>query len=869
MVPREHLVVSLRRVKSPETLFSEVSEFDRVVVPDPALGSALTRHLREPHYGPFASTPRRLAAGGRETGEDRHAFLAIMEHVDATWPELADTVGNVLQCWEHTGTIEGILDFDHYRNETTRAVVEQLREATTTSRQMQNYHFDSTDSVAVIGGEGFTALEQQMIPDTAVEIDLFAATTAPTPHVARFSSDTAIIQTVIDQIASENGDEIAIVVPKGSKLAILLEAHLEANDRPYVGGPGFIDEQAHRLFIQLLYAGYRGNELRLSDVLPLLTFLGFEVPIKDHYKRVAAVSTPGTRWLQETVTDLSETTFAYLLTEYENALGRTLTRFRQELQTLGIASRRITSDRVQNLEYYLQRYEIPIDRENEGVLLVDATSSSFVDRPTVLFLGLDEEWVQHPPERPWIDTKEQYDRHKTRFERLLQSGENQYYLVTDSRGGEPVRPCSYFHDCLDSPPETFAAFPNDTYVGPATPAATGFSKPAIECARTTIETISQSSLNQYVNCPQDYFYDCLLSSPDQSVLVRGSIFHDFAEFYVEHPSVIQSASTEELLDICLAEERPFIVERDAPLARRTYGVGMHVIQSYLDANEPDRTQDIPPTDTYGENVFAAYFGESIDSGITEHLFRDNALGISGLIDLIHTPTHLVDYKSGRKKRPRTLVRRGTVTPLPETPNFQASLYLAYYRERMPEKHLRFSFFHFLEPMNEAIDGRYTIDDACCTIPYEPRSFSAFVSSYDAYDALLDGYTDCRETFDDLGWRAYESIMEELEFPEMAAIDKLRETPFFVEFTDAVRVRTTDDVDAAKGCDQAVRALNTIRATRFFEEDIDALCAFVTDTLTEINDRRTDGTIFPVEGPAGEPNYRRVSHRDLLLSGEQQ
>ena len=26
--------------------------------------------------------------------------------------------------------------------------------------------------------------------------------------------------------------------------------------------------------------------------------------------------------------------------------------------------------------------------------------------------------------------------------------------------------------------------------------------------------------------------------------------------------------------------------------------------------------------------------------------------------------------------------------------------------------------------------------------------------------------------------------------------------------------------------------------------------------------------FPINGPGGEPNYRRVDHRDLLLEGEQ-
>jgi len=64
----------------------------------------------QPHLGPFAIPPRRLAAGRREKSEDRLAFLDIIEHDDISWKQIAYAIGNILQCWEHQGSHNAILN---------------------------------------------------------------------------------------------------------------------------------------------------------------------------------------------------------------------------------------------------------------------------------------------------------------------------------------------------------------------------------------------------------------------------------------------------------------------------------------------------------------------------------------------------------------------------------------------------------------------------------------------------------------------------------------------------------------------------------------------------------------------------------------
>lgn len=74
--------VAIKRAKPVDQLYGQVREHDLVLVPDPPLASALNRRLERAHFGPFAITPRRLAAGRRETTEDRIAFLRVIEETD-------------------------------------------------------------------------------------------------------------------------------------------------------------------------------------------------------------------------------------------------------------------------------------------------------------------------------------------------------------------------------------------------------------------------------------------------------------------------------------------------------------------------------------------------------------------------------------------------------------------------------------------------------------------------------------------------------------------------------------------------------------------------------------------------------------------
>jgi len=862
--------MSLVRAKPLQTLYEEVADYDLVLVPDAPLASALNRRLDRPRFGTFATTPRRYAAGRKETAENRQAFLELVDDIDASWKELAHAVETTLGCWEYERDREAILEYDRFVDETITQVVDALAAKQTTVGRLATCRVDDGQRVAVAGVDQFTPLERSILPTEYDTYSLFLDDEVPCPTFSIFDSASEIVDAFVATIDDESAGDVAVVLDAGSQYSSLVEAALETADIPYFGGPGFADDPAHRAYLGLLRLAYRGSDTTVADVRPLLAQLDAVVSVEHDEKRFGAVDHPELDRLRSLVASVETSTFGEVLADFEAEFGASLARLREELTTVGLVDTAVTRGRLADLTTYLSRYEIPVDRENEGVLLADAQSSGYVDRPVVFHLGLDESWTRSVPKRPWIDTEAQVERYLRRFQLLLQSGSDQYYLVQDTSGGHPVTPCLYFSELLAQEFDRFSDLESVSYTRRLTTETDGFQRESLDVpvAPTTVETISQSSLNTYVNSPREYFFDRLVASPDRDYFREGNLFHDFAEFYVAHPDVVEAAGLDAVVDVMQAEANAFHHETEQPLCRARYRAGCEMIVEHLDADPPADGGFLTPASGWGTNTFAEHFDEPIDSPITERWFENDAIGVEGKIDLVHGPNRLLDYKSGSQKSAYSIVAESAVDPPHDTVNYQALAYLAHYRTVRPDERLTFAFLHFLEPLDDVVAGEANIEDAVTTVTYYPTTFDEYVATREAYEVLLDGYSDCVATFEALGFEQYRTIVAQRTFPETTDRSELRNSDFAASFTDAVAAGTGEDVDAEKGCDQAIRALNGVRKRNYFEGDLDRFEAFVDDRLTELNERRRGQERFPVDGPGGEPNERRLDYPDLLLEGEQ-
>jgi len=860
--------VPFPRAKSSRQLYNEVRSYDRVITPDGPLASTLNRHLDRPHLGPFAIPPRRLAVGRRQESEDRLAFLGMIDNEDIPWKRCAYAVGNILQCWEHQGSHEAIFEYDAYVDDATERAVDRIAALETASMKLTNETISPDLDVAVVEPEMLTHLERSYLPAEYDTVDLFTDTEFALPPFRIHDSPTAIVEAVVDSVSDANADNVGIVLDQESEYSPLIESALEAADIPFFGGPGFTDRSDHRLFLHLLRTAHRGTDTRVSEIRSLLTALDCGVDDRDADKRLHKLDDEELSWLIDFCHDVQDHTFLDALSAFERRFDDTLDAFREELETLDIADKSVTEERVDELSFYLQTYEVPVERENEGVLLADAKSASYVGREVVFYLGLDDRWTHSAPRRPWVDQDAQFTRNLKSFQLLLQSGSQQHYLVQDATGGSPVTPCLYFEELLEAEYDRFSDLPSTKHqFGSAAQAGDRFENESVDVSYEPIETISKSSLNTYVNSPRDYYFSRIVDGPEKAHLTEGTLLHDFAEFYVNHPGFVDEEILTEVVDLILDEIRPLVRSVDERTRRTEYRAGLETIVSYLDANPPTDGAFLTPT-SGGDNAIAAHFGRDVDAPVTERQFTDEELGINGMIDLVESPTALLDYKSGSEKSAASIVKHGAIDEPTDEPDFQALLYLTYWRSQTPGEQLSFTFFYVTELVDDVIAGDIDLDDALTTVTYYPESPTKHVQREEFFEYLREeGAQKCQKILSKIDYQTYAALFDAAPLVETTDSDELIESEFGQTMVERLEAEIGEYKYVTTGSKQAMRKIADRQKGAFFESDLDAFESFIDERLTELNRRRTGDEPFPIEGLAGEPNYRRVDNRDLLLEGE--
>lgn len=863
--------MTLQRARSVDELYAETQDYDLVLTTDGPLSLALNRRLDQPRLGRFAATPRMLASGEFTAQDQRSLFLALVTETELSWKHASYLVENILQSWEETGEISTILDYDRYDTHSTREAIDVIQRAESSHADLAEYTIDDDLDVAVIGEAQFTTLDCTILPDDYDSISPFAPDPFDLPEFSLFDSTTAIVETVTDATSIDNAEDVAVVMDRGSEYPSLIESAFESTDVPYYGGPGFVDNTHIRTFLRLLRRALSSDSLQLSDVRPILTTIGIDPPVKHDQKRLRSLDQPELDPLQTFCSTTADQTLNEALSTYETWCDESFTDLRSELRRLGLLEQPVTDTILDDLEYYFQSFDVPTDEEQEGVLLASATSAAYVDRPVVFYLGLDAGWTHSVPDKPWVDPDQKDREYLQQFQILLQNGVEQYYLVKDTEAGESITPCLYFHDLLDQEFDRFSDLSHVSYSRhSSSQTTTGFEKEPITTTSDTVETISQSSLSTLVNCPRDYYFDDLVEGPDRDYLQKGNLFHDFAEFYVNHPDVVDTAGTDAIVAIMREGMEPYVDDLDLATLESEFRVGIDAITRYLDEHPPQESTYDAYTDPDWGNRFAEHFDRTIDSPITERWFENSALGAVGIIDLIHTPNQLLDYKSGSHNSASTVVKNARIDEISDTPNFQALLYLAQHRDERPDERLEFRLFHFLETLDDAItaDEPPSLDEGITTLTYYPTSFEEHIQQEATFEALrVDGSKKCQKTFDQVEYDTYRSFLNSHEIPDTYEKDELLDSAFADALTEQMKIAVGDYKYVETGCNQALRQLLSIRTQNYFEPEVDASEEFLDERLDTLNDWRESR--FPITTElAGEPNLDRVDHRDLLLTDEQ-
>lgn len=859
----------LREARSIDELYSEVADYDIVLTDEPPLALALDNRVQTPRIGRLSATPRSHAVGEMYPDDIRPLFFEIIEETDLSWKRVARALELCIECWTDTGSRESILDYPEFDTPAIRTVVSALANLDSSYHAVERTLISSSHEVAVIDKDHLSNLDQSVLPEEG-QYDTFSSLRSDSiefPELRIFPSATSIVSAIIDQIEPDVADQFGIVVAEESLYSALIESALEARDIPYRGGPGFKDQEGVRGILRLMETVFSGSNQRVSEIRPILTTAGIDVPKDIEDQRVDSLGTEQLGPYVEFQTAMEDGTFRDVLQVYESFADTQLSELRREFEKLRLLDEPVTEDRVTRFQYYLDAFSVPTDTDDtEGVLLAGASSTAYVDRSVVFYVGLGPEWANSPPDYPWIDKEAYLERDLSRFERLLQNGQQRYYFVQETQAGSDITPCVYLRRLLDDSFETFDDLPHKRHRGrEKVNLSSPFSKPDTSPSTPReVQTVSQSRLKDLANSPRDAYFDRMIDSPSSLPMVRGTVLHEAAEIYVTDPSILND-ERERVLDAMCARLDPYLSNSKRDIQRTHLEIGLDAITAYLDKNPPSDSEYQSYDFLDRENKLATTLGVDCDSTLTERWFESADIGVHGYIDLLQSETTLVDYKTGSKDDASDILESASIDPVDEYPDFQALVYLAKHREERPEERIDIRFVYLLHDVDEAIAGSPPDPaDLVTAVTYIPSTFSEFVASRDTFDTVTD-YADsndrCR-VLDQLGYETYREFFESNHLPR-AGKDPERREQITEKFISFAQEHVGEYKYVRQGCEMILDDLEDVPEGYVLKSDLDAFEEFVDEQLEALNKYRMDR--FPVAYREDGPNWDRVDHRDLILT----
>lgn len=856
-------------MKIPETtpidrIFEEVKDLageGLVLTTEASLADALNARLvrlDRPVMGEFASTPRKLASEpGME--ERQETFLRLVNDKNMAWRQASYLLDKVIDCWQHTGDIESIKNYSGFDTEAVDKVIEALKQASTSYGAMDSVEPDK--EVAVVSEHDFNMLDRKVLPDEYREVDFFTGEKFEMAPFRIFESADEIVRSLTENVKKVDPENTAVVVHPESQYQSMIEASFSASGIPYLVDESLMEDTDLRNLVSILRIGLSTKNVRVKDVRPVLDEMDVTVSRRKDNRLLAETS--GLEEVQEFLNVLEYLDFGEVVEKLREMEAGEMDKVEALLEELDLMDRPVSGDALSDLEFFLESFDPSSMDETDGVLFADPTSATFIDRPVVFFIGMEaDKWTRDTGDMPWRSRELESGSNSKNFCSMIQSGEEQVYMVQDREMNRELTPCYHLNELLDREVQSFTDLEHE-YVRPRKDKEDkGFIHGEIDVETRSVEALSQSALNDLALSPKIYYFGRLTSDIEDDKKEKGNIFHDYAEFYANYPDYVKNLEQEEILQVMMKHMTPFMDEYSLEQLETELRIGLSNISEFLESHEVTETDLTQYGRGDDSNVFAEHFGKKIKSGLTEMGFIDTDLSVKGKIDLLMNSTHLVDYKSGRKKSAKDIVKASNVELYEEAdwPNFQALMYLTFHRKQMPDERLKFTFLHFLDNVSDAVDGKDSNGDNAVTIEYIPQEFNDFISSLEMYEHLLrdNGKTsNTVKVLNKLGCQDFREFFKGRELQYQFDKDKAVNSGLSEEFRAFCVDQIGDYKYVRKGTQSIIKGFVEFRCSNFFKEDLDRFEEFVDEKLEELNTYMEEG--FPLDAKPDD-----LPDRDLIL-----
>ena len=680
--------MTLRRAKSIDELYEEVKGFDYVLTCDAALATALNAKIDDFRLGGFAYTPKQIA-GMLETrvlGEKAYSDLETIEAIEKeTGYDFA---------YIH-GELENIRDIMRYTEEVakylptskSRKVLEAFDGLPTLQKLMSIYDPEvyrtefRGKSCAVIGLEFFNQLDKKFVPLEHAEIDLFTKEEYSIDVIRAIGNDRQIAGSVADLITPETADDTAIVLDSSGPIADAIRSALYRRKIPFKNGLDVKDLAQVRDFVEFLtlaldyptlragdvrelFSGYyKGNTAENKDFSNLDPKLDNYLLSKVHFDKPCD---PVTRRLMETMRDIRQMTFAEAMENLFQGWPQRKTSVAILVDSMHLAGKKVTPALVNRISYAvnnigdLKHNEQVPEYERKGVLLADSRNAYYVDRPFVIFIGLDASWDVTAAGKDYVDKEALEEQNADRISILLQQGEQRIYAVKPVNDGKENVPASAFQTIYEGKKiEKFADICGSYVEGTWSRTKVRESSTAgeIEVAgEPEVKDFSKTDYNNYADCPLKFMFSKVLPTEDSDTAIFGTVLHDFAEFYFCYPEIVKENGLDYYVERLNSMYAGLSSDSLEDLDVSKFRLYIRNIVRFIDRVRPDEVPlDSVQTGRKYRNTFMLDEGKNATSSMTEAQFNSKA-PLFAKYDLC-IDNVIFDYKTGKTKNAKDIIDR--------------------------------------------------------------------------------------------------------------------------------------------------------------------------------------------------------------------
>ena len=857
-----------------DEIFEKVKSYDLVLTAEASLADAINNRINKPRLGKLAYTPKNLIRRNFQNeilNQEKELFQELIGQPQLNWKEASHLLGIAVDYWEDTGSLDGFTKKSNLEEEKLNKILPILKNTTSIYREMEDYRVSEDKKTCVVGLYQFTGLDKSVLPDTYERIEFFKDEKTELPTFRVFSSASQVVGATVDNILSLGGDSTAVVIHPDSVYNSLLRSYLRSENIEFQVARTLQESDSLRTFLEILTISPRCHRLKLKEVKPLMEKLGKSVPKAKEEEFLAKTDSRDAREFYNYLQKTKSYTFGEVLEGMKEKGFEPESKLEDVLKDLRLWSEPTTRSAVNDLKYFLDSFSVKVDESDRGVLLVNPGAVAYIDRPVVFYLGMSSKWDLKVDDRPWRNKERTRERNLNNFEALVQNGDEQLYLVQNSRLNREVTPSTYFNE-FDPDLSSFTDGKADRdYVLQKRddPERKNFNPDYVSAIPERVTAISKTGLNELAQCPRDHFFSCLIEKPDRDYFRKGNVFHEFAEFYANFPGLVGEIDRDDLLDLMIERMRSIIDDEDIPGLRTEFRLGILLLERYFESHSVESMGN--PEAGYRpskeENYFARKFDKELERKFTEMVFLNEEIGARGKVDLLNG-NDLVDYKTGKKSSAGQVVKKSNPDLFDEEPDFQALLYLAHQRKVKPDKKLNFTFLHVTEDPGSILRGDFNLNNYVTTVTYYPRIFSDFLESDEVFEAAMSSKTR-KKLLDPLGKEVFLQVLSKLDidsgdFYSKQGADKYREE--FVnscrEYLDVGRGKDLTENQLKKATGSILRTtLRRLRTRNYFEEDVDKFERFLEGKIEDLNVWRR--TRFPV----GDKDLEKANNRDLILGGE--